>query len=148
MTTLKACKLCFKNSKDFQVIGEIIREILDVLLLKNANHFKDFSLNEDYLICENCAESIYTFFEFKSVCLYSEDHTVPFIRTMNGMELDIVEVAYLKENPGADTTSNPDNAICRLCLKRDRCVDLNTFSENFADDVIAKCIPEIVSKEL
>ncbi|KAJ8940208.1 hypothetical protein NQ318_010708 [Aromia moschata] len=112
--------------------------MLDVLLLKI-----DFSLNEDYVICESCADSIYTFFDFKSVCLYSEDRMVPFFRTMNGMKVDIVEVAYLKENPGAATLSDSNDAVCRLCLKRDRCVDLNDFSENFADDIIAKCIPEV-----
>ncbi|KAJ8933322.1 hypothetical protein NQ318_011675, partial [Aromia moschata] len=142
MTSQKACKLCFNESNNFQVIEEIIREILDVLLLKI-----NFSLNEDYVICETCADSIYTFFEFKSDCLYSEDHMVPFIRTMNGMKVDIVQVAYLKENPGAATASDSDDAVCRLCLKRDRCVDLNVFSENFADDILAKCIPEVVSKD-
>ncbi|KAJ8937102.1 hypothetical protein NQ318_013060 [Aromia moschata] len=138
MTAQKACKLCFKESKDFQVIEENIREKLDVLLLKI-----DFSLNEDYVICERCAYSIYTFFEFKSVCLYSEDLMLPFIQNMNGMKVDIVEVVYLMENPGAATVSDSDDAVCRLCLKRDRCVDLNDFSENFADDILAKCIPEV-----
>ncbi|KAJ8940188.1 hypothetical protein NQ318_010688 [Aromia moschata] len=104
---------------------------------------KDFSLNEEYVICESCADSIYTFFEFKSVCLYSEDHMVPFIRTMNGTEVDIIEVAYLKENPSAATVSDSNDAVCRLCLKRDRCVDLNVFSQNFADNIVAKCIPEV-----
>ncbi|KAJ8933320.1 hypothetical protein NQ318_011673 [Aromia moschata] len=141
MTSQKACKLCFKESKDFQVVEEIIREILDVLLLKI-----DFSLNEESVVCERCADSIYKFFEFKSVCLYSEDHMVPFIRTMKGMKVDIVEVAYLKENPGAATLSDSDDAICRLCLKRDRCVDLNIFSENVVDDILAKCIPEVDMK--
>ncbi|KAJ8939370.1 hypothetical protein NQ318_012051 [Aromia moschata] len=68
---------------------------------------------------------------------------VPFMRTVNGLEVDIVEVAYLKENPGAATASNSVDAICRLCLKRDLCVDLNAFSDNFADDILAKCIPEV-----
>ncbi|KAJ8948549.1 hypothetical protein NQ318_000089 [Aromia moschata] len=121
MTAQKACKLCFKETKDFQVIEEIIREILDVLLLKI-----DFCLIEDYVICESCANSIYAFLEFKSTCLYSEDRMVPFIRTMNGMEVDIVEVAYLKENPGAATAGDSDDAV-----------------ENFADDILAKCIPEV-----
>ncbi|KAJ8937997.1 hypothetical protein NQ318_015494 [Aromia moschata] len=67
---------------------------------------------------------------------------VPFIRIMNGMEVDFVEVAYLKENPDAATVSDSDDAVCRLCLKRVRCVDLNDFSDNFAEDIIAKCIPE------
>ncbi|KAJ8948543.1 hypothetical protein NQ318_000083 [Aromia moschata] len=144
MTSQKACKLCFKESKDLQVIEEItrIREILDVLLLK-----MDFSLNEDYVICESCADSIYTFFEFKSVCLCSERRLVPFIRTMDGVKVDIVQVVYLKENPGAVTLSDSDDAVCRLCLKMDRCVDLNAFSENFTDDILAKCIPEIPIKE-
>ncbi|KAJ8937985.1 hypothetical protein NQ318_015482 [Aromia moschata] len=138
MTTQKACKLCFKESKDFQVVEEIIQEIFDVLLLKI-----DFSLNEDYVICESCADSIYTYFEFKSACLYSEDLMVPFIRTMNGMEVDIVEMAYLKENPGASTVSDSDDAVVRLCLKRDHCVDLNDFNKTSAEDIVAKWIPEV-----
>ncbi|KAJ8948546.1 hypothetical protein NQ318_000086 [Aromia moschata] len=125
---LKAYKLCFKESKDFQVIDEIIREILDVLLLKI-----DFALNEDSVVCESCADSINTFFKFKSVCLCSEGRLVPFIRAMNGMKVDIVEVVYLMENPGAATSSDSDGAVCRLCLKRDRCVDLNDFIENIAN---------------
>ncbi|KAJ8935731.1 hypothetical protein NQ318_010581, partial [Aromia moschata] len=137
MTAQKACKLCFKESKDFQVIEENIREILDAVLKI------DFSLNEDYVICERCADSIYTFSEFKSACLYSEDRMLPFIRTMNGMKVDIVEVVYLMENPGAATLSDSDDAVCRLCLKRDRCVDLNDFSENLADYIVAKYIPEV-----
>ncbi|KAJ8940195.1 hypothetical protein NQ318_010695, partial [Aromia moschata] len=142
MTSQKACTLCFKESKDFQVIEKVIRKILDVLLLKI-----DFALNEDSVICKRCADSIYTFFEFKSVCLYSEGRLVPFIRTMNSMKVDIVEVVYLVENPGAATVSDSDDAICRLCLKRGHCVDLNAFSEDFADDILAKCIPEVVSKD-
>ncbi|KAJ8935726.1 hypothetical protein NQ318_010576, partial [Aromia moschata] len=138
MTAQKSCKLCFKESKDFKVIEENIREILDVQLLKI-----DFSLNEDNVICESCADRIYTFSEFKSACLYSEDRILPFIRTMNGMKVDIVEVVYLMENPGAATLSDSDDAVCRLCLKRDRCVDLNDFSENLADDIVVKCIPEV-----
>ncbi|KAJ8934314.1 hypothetical protein NQ318_002905 [Aromia moschata] len=105
MTAQEACKLCFKESKDFQVSEEIKQEILNVLPLKI-----DFSLNEDYMICERCADCIDTFFEFKSVCLYTEDRMAPFIRTMDGMEVDIVEVAYLKENPGAATISSSDDA--------------------------------------
>ncbi|KAJ8937197.1 hypothetical protein NQ318_005963 [Aromia moschata] len=78
--------------------------------------------------------------------LTNEDRMVPFIRTMNGMEVDIVEVLYLKENSNGATITNPDDAICRLCLKRDRCVDLNALNENFAEDIIAKCIPEVNMK--
>ncbi|KAJ8937202.1 hypothetical protein NQ318_005968, partial [Aromia moschata] len=114
MTERKVCKLCLKASNDFQVIDKVTREIVDVLVLKI-----DFSLNEEYVTCESCANSIYTFFNFKSMCLNSEDRMAPFIRTMNGMEVDIVEVAYLKENSGAATISNPNNAICRFCLKRE-----------------------------
>ncbi|KAJ8938079.1 hypothetical protein NQ318_021753 [Aromia moschata] len=138
MTAQKSCKLCLKTSNNFQVIEEIIREILDVLLLKI-----EFTLNEDYVICECCADSVYTFFEFKSVCLYSEDRMVPFIRTMNGTEVDIAEVAYLKENSGTATKSNRNDVVCRLCLKRDRCVDLNVLNENFMEDIFARCIPEV-----
>ncbi|KAJ8935351.1 hypothetical protein NQ318_021617 [Aromia moschata] len=142
MAAQKACKLCSKNSKDFQVIEEIIREKLDGLLLKI-----DFSLSEEYVICESCADSIYTFYEFKSICLYSRDDEVPFIKTMNGMDVEIVEVAYLKEKSGASSISNCDDAVCRLCLKRNHCVDLNTVNKYFAEDIVARCIPEVVSKE-
>ncbi|KAJ8937991.1 hypothetical protein NQ318_015488 [Aromia moschata] len=137
MTTQKACNLCLKVSNDIQVIDKITREILDVLLLKI-----DFSLNEDYLICERCSDSIYTFFEFKSMCLDSEDGISSFSGTLNGMEVDIVKMnEYLKENSGGISSS--DDAICRLCLKRNRCVDLNMLNESSGEDITAKCIPEI-----
>ncbi|KAJ8935757.1 hypothetical protein NQ318_000230 [Aromia moschata] len=60
--------------------------------------------------------------------------------TMHSMDVDIVEVTYLKENPGAATLSDP---ICRLCLKRNRCVDLYVLNESFGEDITAKCVPEI-----
>ncbi|KAJ8936400.1 hypothetical protein NQ318_008512 [Aromia moschata] len=91
MNEQKVCKLCLKLSNDFQVIDKITREILEVLLLKI-----NLSLKENNVICEGCGDSIYTFFEFKSMCLDSEDCMVPFMRTMNGMEVDIVEMAYFK----------------------------------------------------
>ncbi|KAJ8935358.1 hypothetical protein NQ318_021624, partial [Aromia moschata] len=138
MTEQKVCKLCLKVLNDFQTIDKITREILEVLLLKI-----DLSLKEDNVICEGCGDSIYTFFEFKSMCLDSEDCMAPFIRTMNGMEVDIVEMAYFKENSGAATISDPNDAICRFCLKRDRCVHLNILNESFGEDITAKCIPEI-----
>ncbi|KAJ8935764.1 hypothetical protein NQ318_000237 [Aromia moschata] len=120
MTTQKACKLCLKASNDLQ----------------------DFSLNEDYFICESCADSIYTFFEFKSMCLDSEDGMSRFSGTLNGMEVDIVKInEYLKENSGGISSS--DDAICRLCLKRNRCADLNMLNESFGENITAKCIPEI-----
>ncbi|KAJ8938274.1 hypothetical protein NQ318_004947 [Aromia moschata] len=137
MTEQSVCKFCLKASNNFQVIEEIKRKIVDDLLSKI-----DFSVNEDYVMCESCADSIYTFFKFKSACLHTEDRMAPFIRTMNGMKVDIVELAYLKENSD-DTTNNSGDAICRLCLKRDRCVDLNVFNGNFAEDIIAKCVPEV-----
>ncbi|KAJ8937199.1 hypothetical protein NQ318_005965, partial [Aromia moschata] len=111
-----------------------------VLCLKTL---MDFPINEDYVICESCVNSIYTFLEFKSVCLYTENRMVPFTRTINGMEVDIVEVVYSRENSNGATINNPDDAICRLCSKRDRCVDLNALNKNFAEDIITSCIPEV-----
>ncbi|KAJ8939560.1 hypothetical protein NQ318_014124 [Aromia moschata] len=135
MTELRVCQLCFKASRDFQVIDENSREMLDGLLLKI-----EYSLNEDYVICESCADSIKTFFKFKSICLYTHDHMTPFIKSTTGMDVDIEE---MKENSGTDTISNSDDAICRLCLKRDRCVDLNILNKNFDEDITAKCMPEL-----
>ncbi|KAJ8939562.1 hypothetical protein NQ318_014126, partial [Aromia moschata] len=103
MTELRVCQHCFKASRDFQVIDENSREMLDVLLLKI-----DFSLNEDY--------------------------------SMNSLDVDI---EGMKEDSGTDTISNSDDAICRLCLKRNRCVDLNILNENFGEDITAKCMPEL-----
>ncbi|KAJ8937103.1 hypothetical protein NQ318_013061 [Aromia moschata] len=138
MMEQRVCKLCLKASNDIQTIEEITREILDVLLLKI-----DFSSNEDYVICESCADSINTFFKFKSVCLMTQDHLGPFTKSMNDKEVDIKQISYLKENSGADTISNSDDAICQFCLKRDHCVDLNILNENFGEDITAKCIPEV-----
>ncbi|KAJ8938272.1 hypothetical protein NQ318_004945 [Aromia moschata] len=59
------------------------------------------------------------------------------------MEVDTKEIAYIKENSGPDTLRNSENVTCQLCLKRDRCLDLNVLNENFGEDITAKCIPEL-----
>ncbi|KAJ8939363.1 hypothetical protein NQ318_012044 [Aromia moschata] len=96
----RTCELCYKTSNDFQVIGEITREILDVLLLKIDN-----PSNNELVICASCEDNVHKFFEFKSVCLYTEDRMVPLIRTMDNMKLNVVE----------DLKSTPDPKICLSC---------------------------------
>ncbi|KAJ8935359.1 hypothetical protein NQ318_021625 [Aromia moschata] len=72
----------------------------------------------------------------------SEDGTSRVSGTLNGMDVAIVKMnEYLKKNSGGISSS--DDAICRLCLKRNRRVDLNILNESFGEDITAKCIPEI-----
>ncbi|KAJ8939360.1 hypothetical protein NQ318_012041, partial [Aromia moschata] len=102
----------------------------------------DLFLNKDSIICASCAYNIHMFLEFKSVCLYIEDRIARLVRTMDSTKVDVIEVMYLKENTD-DTTTNPGDDICRLCLRKGHCVDLNTINEEFAEDIAAKCIPEV-----
>ncbi|KAJ8939374.1 hypothetical protein NQ318_012055 [Aromia moschata] len=124
---------------------EIAGKMLDVRLkMASILQFckKDLSLNEDSIICASCTDNIHRFFEFKSVCLCTEDRIAPLIGTMDSTKVEEIEVLYLKENSDY-TIINPDDDICRLCLRKGHCVDLNAINAEFAEDIAAKCIPEV-----
>ncbi|XP_018578315.1 zinc finger protein 276-like [Anoplophora glabripennis] len=105
-----SCKLCLKTVivKSFEVIENVIRDILDVLLLKLE--FDDESKN---VICNACRRKLYAAFEFKSSCLNTDSTIIPHVDCEKMLQLDIREV-YRKEKRIESISDSQE--ICRLCM--------------------------------
>ncbi|XP_023311757.1 uncharacterized protein LOC111692178 [Anoplophora glabripennis] len=105
-----SCRLCLKTVivKSFEVIENVIRDILDVLLLKLK--FDDESKE---VICKACRRKLYAAFEFKSRCLNTDNTIIPHVDCEKMLQLDIREV-YRKEK-GSKSISDSEK-ICRLCM--------------------------------
>ncbi|KAJ8957887.1 hypothetical protein NQ318_001883 [Aromia moschata] len=120
----RLCRLCLKASDDFEAIGEIFREIFDVLLL-NIN----VSLISEPVMCSNCTDSVYRLFDFKATCLYAEDCIVPFIDTMDDTKVDLLNLICSDENQEAGSLSVSGGITKDLITKCLPEVDLNIFKE-------------------
>ncbi|XP_018568387.1 zinc finger Y-chromosomal protein-like [Anoplophora glabripennis] len=104
------CRLCLKTVivKSFEVIENVIRDILDVLLLKLK--FDDESKD---VICNVCRRKLYAAFEFKSTCLNTDSTIIPHVDCEKMLQLDIREV-YRKEKRNESISDG--RKICRLCM--------------------------------
>ncbi|XP_023312266.1 uncharacterized protein LOC108913572 [Anoplophora glabripennis] len=97
MTDVKetSCRLCLKNITDesFEVINDIIKDILDVLLLKLK-----FDSESKEVICNVCRRKLNAALEFKSTCLNTDNTIIPYVDSEKMLQLDLRE------------------KICRLCM--------------------------------
>ncbi|XP_023310316.1 uncharacterized protein LOC111691531 [Anoplophora glabripennis] len=111
MTNVKelSCRLCLKNITDesFEVINNIIRDILDGLLLKLK--FDDESTE---VICNVCRRKLNATLEFKSTCLNADNTIIPYVDSKKILQLDLREV-YMQEKKSELVCSQK---ICRLCM--------------------------------
>ncbi|XP_018576649.1 zinc finger protein weckle-like [Anoplophora glabripennis] len=104
-----SCRLCLKNITDesFEVINNIIRDILDVLLLKLK-----FDAESKEVICNVCRRKLNTALEFKSTCLNTDNTIIPYVDSEKMLQLDLGEV-YRQEKKSELVCSQK---ICRLCM--------------------------------
>ncbi|XP_023312267.1 protein hunchback-like [Anoplophora glabripennis] len=95
MTDVKetSCRLCLKNITDesFEVINDIIKDILDVLLLKLK-----FDSESKEVICNVCRRKLNAALEFKSTCLNTDNTIIPYVDSEKMLQLDLREV-YIRE---------------------------------------------------
>ncbi|XP_018573519.1 uncharacterized protein LOC108912686 [Anoplophora glabripennis] len=107
-----ACKLCLKTItvKGFEVVNDVIRDILDVLLLK----MKFDSEGKD-VICNVCRRKLNAAFEFKSTCLSTDYTAIPYMDCEKMLQLDIRDV-YTKEKTSESMDISDSQKICRLCM--------------------------------
>ncbi|XP_023312534.1 uncharacterized protein LOC108915960 [Anoplophora glabripennis] len=105
-----SCRLCLKNitDKSFEVVDNIIRDILDVLLLKLK-----FDNKSKEVICNVCRRKLNAAFEFKSTCLNSDKIIIPYVDREKMLQLDFREV-YMQEKKKELVFSQK---ICRLCMQ-------------------------------
>ncbi|XP_018577605.1 uncharacterized protein LOC108915929 [Anoplophora glabripennis] len=105
-------KLCLKiiADKSFEVINNVIRDILDVLLLK----LKLDDVSKDKVICSVCKRKLYAALDFKSACLNTDNIIIPYVDCEKMLQLDLREV-YRKEK--RDESISENQKICRLCMQ-------------------------------
>ncbi|XP_018576874.1 uncharacterized protein LOC108915345 [Anoplophora glabripennis] len=108
-----SCRLCLKTVivKRFEVIDNVIRDILDVLLVKVK--FDDESKE---LLCNACRRKLYAALEFKSICLNTDKTIIPYVDCEKMLQLDMKEV-YTKEKGSESMDISDSQKICRLCMK-------------------------------
>ncbi|XP_023313015.1 uncharacterized protein LOC111693106 [Anoplophora glabripennis] len=111
MTDVKetSCSFCLKNitDKSFEVVDNIIRDILDVLLLKLK-----FDSESKEVICNVCRRKLNSASEFKSMCLNTDKTIIPYVDSKKMLQLDLREV-YMQEKKSELVCSQK---ICRLCI--------------------------------
>ncbi|XP_023311759.1 serendipity locus protein delta-like [Anoplophora glabripennis] len=105
-----SCRLCLKTVtvQNFEVIENVIRYVLDVLLLKLKFHDESKEV-----ICNACRRKLYAAFEFKSTCLNTDNTIIPHVDCENMLQIDIREV-YRKEERSESISDS--QKICRLCM--------------------------------
>ncbi|XP_018562357.1 zinc finger protein 415-like [Anoplophora glabripennis] len=115
MTSLQetSCRFCLKTVIDesFEVINNIIRDILDVLLLKLK-----FDSEGKEVICNVCRGKLHAALEFKSACLKTDYTIIPYLDCEKMLQLDIRDV-YTTEKTSESMDISDGQKICRLCME-------------------------------
>ncbi|XP_018577105.2 hunchback-like protein [Anoplophora glabripennis] len=107
-----SCMLCLKTVtvNGFEVIDDVTRDTLDVLLLKLK-----FDSNGKEVICNVCRRELNAAFEFKSTCLNTDYTIIPHVDCEKMLQLDIRD-AYMKEKTSESMDISDGQRICRLCM--------------------------------
>ncbi|XP_023312454.1 uncharacterized protein LOC108908351, partial [Anoplophora glabripennis] len=106
------CRLCLKNITDenFEVVDNIIRDMLDVLLLKLK-----FDNEKREVICKVCRRKLSMASEFKSTCMNTDKAIIPYVDSEKMLQLDLREV-YTQEKKRELVDISCTRKICRLCM--------------------------------
>ncbi|CAG9818664.1 unnamed protein product [Phaedon cochleariae] len=131
------CRLCLRSGDKCENIENLLRDLLDALLLK-----LDFERSKNPVICKDCLNRIHKLFDFKTLCLYTEDVLHPFINKQDGQVKQVNLLSVLSETKHL----NSENVqICRLCLEviKDSDNVKNEVLQNEFEDVFKNHLPEV-----
>lgn len=108
--------------------------------------FQEVQTNQDSLICNYCSNKLRQAFDFKTMCIETEDILVPFIDSRNGEEIDVSTV-FINIESGSDVDFQ-ELEFCRLCRKSNKVECMVLFTTFLGDPKILKVferhIPEMV----
>lgn len=100
--------------------------------------------NQDSIICLDCSNKLREAFDFKTMCIETEDMLVPFTDTQNGNELDVAKV--FTTDISKDTPEEMN--FCRLCRNLNEVKSMVSFIKFLEDPKIMglfeRHIPEMV----
>ncbi|XP_018574138.1 zinc finger protein 347-like [Anoplophora glabripennis] len=132
------CRLCLNTvrNSNCRVIEEVIRDVLKIVL-PNVNLEERLT----HVMCTTCSVKLFAAFNFKSVCMDTEDLIFPYINASKISVIDLKEV-YLKEKGNIQLTDvSEDWTICRLCFQP---VTYGFVALNEVDvDIIDTYIPQV-----
>ncbi|KAJ8964417.1 hypothetical protein NQ314_004925 [Rhamnusium bicolor] len=147
----RICRLCLGMCiNNFRAIEDNTKETFDMLLLKI-----DLSVSEEPVMCTNCAENLGRFFDFKSVCFYSQGYVAPFINNKDSARLGQRD-GYLSKGDSENSICIPkDPNIYGSCMLCGLCMDPLTSRSLISQDskeggvvlekiMLEKCLPELV----
>ncbi|XP_018568397.1 uncharacterized protein LOC108908753 [Anoplophora glabripennis] len=108
------CRLCLNIIRDSncRVIEEVIRDVLKIVL-------PHMNLEEKvkHFMCKTCSLKLFAAFNFKSICMDTEDLIFPHITASKMSVIDLKQV-YLKEKGNIQLIdASEDRTICRLCFQ-------------------------------
>lgn len=102
--------------------------------------------NEDYFFCEVCADYIRNAFDYKVLCLNTEDSLIPYYDAGINRDIDLRKIVQT-ECDDADKISD-DQTVCRLCkhvVVKTSVIPLATIMNRNMLDIFHNHIPEMVS---
>lgn len=94
-------------------------------------------------MCNECSEKVLAAFEFKLMCINTENTIVSYVDVQNKSPIDLIEI-FSKENGDEMLTNKLDKQkLCRLCMNlvTDKFVPFHEIKT----DVIHLYIPDVVS---
>ncbi|XP_018578336.1 uncharacterized protein LOC108916540 [Anoplophora glabripennis] len=131
----QVCRLCLDiiNDEHFEEINDVMRYILDVILLK-------LDLKSEQIVCNSCSLKVMEAFKFKSMCLYPDNTIIPYVNDETGYSVDLRDI-FAKKKGKEKLITTLDHKICRLCTQ---IIEGEFISVQEVDvNVINKYIPEI-----
>ncbi|KAJ8948506.1 hypothetical protein NQ318_000044 [Aromia moschata] len=119
------CRFCLKTIKKTLPIDKMIKEIIRFLMLKLMVDvyeplFAGSAYHSGTRHVLRCAETLQMAFDFKSVCIYTEDCLSTFIEGKSEARLDLQEI-YLKINDNEDIESVKEREIMGVIEKPVAC---------------------------
>ncbi|XP_018567548.1 zinc finger protein 569-like [Anoplophora glabripennis] len=133
------CRLCLKVISDdqFEEIEEATRNMFGFLLLN-----LDFDNSNKHIICNDCSLQVREAYEFKSMCLYTDNTIIPHVDYETECSVDLREI-YIKETEDKQLMNklNVDHKVCRLCMQLTNSEFMSIHKLEV--DMMEKYIPEI-----
>ncbi|CAG9814762.1 unnamed protein product [Phaedon cochleariae] len=137
----KVCGFCLIKGSQYEIIENLLKDLLDTLLIP-----LDFTTLKEPISCKECVKQLHELFNFKTLCLYTEDALIPFLEKNNGEVSQLnLESVYSVNKLLRCTKTGEKPQICRLCLEiSTHCLSLDTaILESKVRNVFENYLPEI-----
>ncbi|KAJ8957812.1 hypothetical protein NQ318_001808 [Aromia moschata] len=138
---IRICRLCFTpiNDKSFDLL-----EGFQVQMIKTIMLPLDLSVSKDPVMCNECSQNLQKCFDFKMMCLNTEDCVKTYTNLKDPLQIDLQEVV-LKELPENCKMNEEKIQICRLCFSfsSDSFTKVDTEGGVYLRNMLKISVPEM-----